>query len=136
MREGGQDAEQVGQTCDMGSSQTCEMGSSQTAAAQSSPEARLVWVMLALLKVEILLCILIRKRHGQSLAWTQGCTVCPFVWQALRQLHAQGILHGDIRGENVILTFEDGGRRKVTHHGPFRVLVTRLAFKTQSPLGL
>jgi hypothetical protein len=47
------------------------------------------------------------------------------LWQALRELHARGILHGDIRTEHVIVKAEDG-RWKVMRCGPSRAFVTRL----------
>jgi serine/threonine protein kinase len=44
------------------------------------------------------------------------------ILQALTELHARGILHGDIRAENVIVKVE-GGIWKVMRCGPFRGFV-------------
>lgn len=104
MRGGSQAAEQVGMLR--------RLCSSPTVAAQSS-HGKLAWGVLL---HHILSCIVTRTRHRSPFAWIKGCAIMPSQ-QVLRQLHAQGILHGDIRAENIFVAVEDG-RWKVMHHSP------------------
>ncbi len=63
-------------------------------------------------------CILIYVRHQPRCARAKGRTpLCFSHIQALREIHAQGVLHGDIRAENVLVAPE-GGRWKVMHLSP------------------